>query len=63
VSDDFRFICSVAEFGMLLRESPFKGSANWKQAKELGNSGLGDDEDGYRGEYLKLLEEARYIGK
>jgi Ca-activated chloride channel family protein len=62
VSDDFRFICSVAEFGMLLRESPFKGSANWKQAKELGNSGLGDDEDGYRGEYLKLLEEARYIG-
>jgi Ca-activated chloride channel family protein len=61
VSDDFRFICSVAEFGMLLRNSPLKGNSSWEQARELGNAGLGEDEDGYRGEYIKLLEEARFL--
>lgn len=61
VSDDFRFICSVAEFGMLLRNSPLKGNSSWEQARELGNAGLGEDEDGYRGEYIKLLEEAQFL--
>ena len=61
ISDDFRFICSVAQFGMLLRDSPLKGDSSWEQARSLGYAGLGEDEDGYRGEYLKLLDEAKFL--
>jgi Ca-activated chloride channel family protein len=50
------FAAAVAEFGMLLRRSEFKGRASWSQAVELGRDHRGRDEDGYRAEFVRLVE-------
>jgi len=55
---DFAFAASVAEFGMLLRDSEFKGDANWRNVRELARRGMGEDPDGLRAEFLSLVERA-----
>ncbi len=56
VSDDFRFASAVAMFGQLLRDSDFKGSANYDKVIALAESGLGNDPKGYRHEFVRLAE-------
>jgi Ca-activated chloride channel family protein len=56
--DDFRFAAAVAEFGMLLRESPHKGSATFGQVMDLARGARGADAEGHRREFVKLLESA-----
>ncbi|MCU0607740.1 MAG: von Willebrand factor type A domain-containing protein, partial [Candidatus Edwardsbacteria bacterium] len=58
-SEDFRFAAAVAEFGLLLRNSPFKGSASWGQVIELARTACGADPEGYRAEFVKLAGTAR----
>jgi Ca-activated chloride channel homolog len=60
-SRDFRWAASVASFGMLLRDSPHKGTATWNSTHELAIEGKGDDASGYRAEFIGLLEKAREI--
>jgi Ca-activated chloride channel family protein len=50
------FAAAVAEFGMLLRESAFKGRATWASAQELARKHRGEDPDGYRAEFIRLIE-------
>ena len=57
-SDAFRFASAVAEFGLLLRDSPYKGGASYERAYERAREALGDDEDGRRGELLSLIRTA-----
>ncbi|PTX21495.1 Ca-activated chloride channel family protein [Pontibacter mucosus] len=54
-SDNFRFAAAVASFGMLLRDSEFKGNATYDQVLELAQSALGNDAEGYRAEFIKLV--------
>jgi Ca-activated chloride channel homolog len=56
VSGRLGFAASVAEFGMLLRDSEHKGSASWRQTAELARRHRGDDADGYRAEFVRLIE-------
>ncbi len=58
-SDDFRFASAVAEFGLLLRDSDFKGKASYAQVLEIARSSRGKDPEGYRGEFLRLVDAAR----
>jgi len=58
-SDDLKFAASVAEFAMLLRDSPSKGSSNWNDALQLAKVSQGADLEGYRGEFVKMVEQAR----
>jgi len=60
---DFQFAAAVAELGMLLRESPYKGDATWKTASDLAEDGLGTDPQGYRHEFLKLIQRAQQISE
>jgi Ca-activated chloride channel family protein len=60
-SEDMRFASAVAEFAMLLRDSEHKGRASWEQALSLARSARGDDEQGYRGEFIGLIETARTL--
>jgi Ca-activated chloride channel homolog len=60
-SDDFRFASAVAAFGMLLRDSKFKGSATMAGALELAEASLGSDPGGYRAEFLELVKLADRI--
>ena len=48
---NFCFASAVAEFGMLLRDSPYKAKANWRQVLELAALHRGEDSDGYRVEF------------
>jgi Ca-activated chloride channel family protein len=50
------FASAVAEFGMLLRSSEHKGSATWEEAAALARRYRGDDTDGYRAEFVRLVE-------
>jgi Ca-activated chloride channel homolog len=62
-SGDFQFAASVAAFGMLLRESPYRGGSTWSQVEALARYGKGEDEHGHRAEYLRLVELARDLSK
>ena len=50
------FAAAVAEFGMLLRRSEHSGSAGWTEALDLARRYRGDDADGYRAEFVRLVE-------
>ena len=50
------FAASVAEFGMLLTNSEHKGSASWRQTADLARRHRGEDPDGYRAEFVRLVE-------
>jgi Ca-activated chloride channel family protein len=63
LTTDFQFAAAVAEFGMLLRESPYKGDATWKSASDLAENGLGKDAQGYRHEFLKLIQQAKQLSE
>ena len=57
-SDNYRFSAAVAGFGMLLRDSEFKGNATYPGLKELAQGAMGEDETGYRLEFIHLVETA-----
>ncbi|MCB0477274.1 MAG: von Willebrand factor type A domain-containing protein [Crocinitomicaceae bacterium] len=56
LSEDFKFVLAVAEFGLILRKSKFKGNSNIDEAIELAKAGKGKDENGYRAEFIRLME-------
>jgi Ca-activated chloride channel family protein len=55
LSDDFGFAAAVAEFGMLLRNSEFKGTSNVTHVLNAARAHRGGDEDGYRAEFIQLV--------
>lgn len=62
-SDNFRFAAAVAEFGMLLRNSEFKGAGNYQQVLSLAKSAKGKDSNGYREEFIGLVESTTSLAK
>lgn len=56
VSSDFRFASAVAMFGQLFRDSDFKGEATYDKVIALAKQGLNNDEQGYRREFVRLVE-------
>jgi Ca-activated chloride channel family protein len=57
------FAAAVAQFGMLLRDSPFKADATWADVVRLASSSRGDDRDGYRAEFARLVELAAALDR
>lgn len=60
-SNNFRFAAAVAEFGMLLRNSQYKGDGDYSMVRRLAGNALGSDIEGYRKEFLKLVSTASSI--
>lgn len=60
-SDDFRFAASVAAFGLLLRDSEYKGDATFDKVKALANGAMADDRNGLRSEFLGLVNQAQRL--
>ncbi len=58
-STDFRFAASVAAFGMVLRESEYRGSATLDDVIALARGSLGRDDGGHRAEFVRLAEQVR----
>ncbi|MDB4898960.1 MAG: hypothetical protein JWN53_768, partial [Gemmatimonadetes bacterium] len=57
-SESMRFSSAVAGFGMLLRHSPHAGTLTWQQVMEQARGALGEDEEGYRADFIKLVQRA-----
>jgi Ca-activated chloride channel family protein len=55
-SANLRFAVAVTEFGMILRSSEFKGSASLEGAINLAGRARGEDEEGYRAEFIRLVK-------
>ncbi len=60
-SENFRFSAAVAAFGMVLRESSHGGTLNLDGVHEIARTACGEDPEGYRKEFLRLVREARKI--
>lgn len=54
-SDNLRYACGVAVYGMLLRNSKFKGAATYTLAKQLLQGTQLNVDNGYRQELLELI--------
>ena len=52
---DFQWATAVAGFGMLLRDSPYKGGCSWELVEEIAAGARGEDPRGYRAECLQLM--------
>ncbi len=57
-SSDFAWASAVASFGMILRNSEFKGTATLPAVLEIAESSKGRDQSEYRAEFIKLVKAA-----
>jgi Ca-activated chloride channel family protein len=55
-SENFRFSAAVAGFGMLLRDSRFKGDLTYQKIISVARNSKGEDAGGYRSEFISLVE-------
>ena len=62
-SDNYRFAAAVAEFGLLLRDSSFKGESTYEDVLALAQESLGADAAGFRFEFTKLVETAALLDR
>jgi Ca-activated chloride channel family protein len=60
-SENFKFSAAVAGFGMLLRDSEFKGDTDFDSILKLAQAGRGPDRHGYRAEFIKMVEMCRLL--
>jgi Ca-activated chloride channel family protein len=60
-SGDFQFASAVAAFGMLPRNSPFRGDADYDTVKEIARAASTVDRHGYRSEFLEMVDAARKL--
>jgi Ca-activated chloride channel homolog len=55
MTPELGFSAAVASFGMLLRDSEFKGAATFASARELAERYRGTDRYGHRAEFIRLI--------
>ncbi len=55
-SRNLQWAATVAAFGMILRESEFLDDYSIDQIIAMGKSSKGDDKNGYRSEFIRLME-------
>lgn len=59
--NNLAFASGVAEFGMLLRDSRFKGSSSYESVLGRARAAKGPDSEGYRAEFIRLVDSARLL--
>jgi Ca-activated chloride channel family protein len=62
-SPDTRFAAAVACLGMVLRDTPDRGTASVDQAERLALAGLGADRRGHRARFVEMVRLARSLGE
>ncbi len=60
-SDNFRFSAAVAGFGMILKNSQYQGNVNLEQVLQLAKGSQGTDLEGYREEFIGLLNKTQSL--
>lgn len=62
-SVDFRFAQAVASFGMLLFGSEYLGTSSTGSVLKLARESLGEDQGGYRKDFVKMVEQYEEIAR
>jgi len=60
---DLKFAAAVAEFGMILRDSEYKGNGTFAAVVEWAQEGKGSDATGYRAGFIELVRKAQALKK
>lgn len=60
-SENFRFSAAVAGFGMLLQNSEYKNDLNFDHIIQLAKQATDYDPEGYRKEFIRLVESAALL--
>ena len=61
-SIDFTFASAVASFGLVLRDSEYKGNATLDDVLRAAKQSVGEDPNGYRADFIRVVESARRLG-
>jgi len=62
-SPDLKFAAAVAEFGMILRDSEYKGKGTLGAVLEWAQEGKGNDVNGYRAGFIELVRKTQGLKK
>ena len=62
-STDFKFCAAVAWFGLKLRASKLITNSASEDIKKLAKAGLANDDEGYKAEFIRLIEGAKSLAK
>lgn len=60
-SEDFKFASAVSWFGLVLRDSKYIKDKNLNEIVNLAKQGISKDQDGYRAEFIRLVESYKTI--
>ena len=60
---DLRFAAAVAEFGMILRDSEYKGNGSLQQVVEWAQQAIGADMNGDRADFIELVRKVQALKK
>jgi Ca-activated chloride channel family protein len=63
MGSNLAFASAVAEFGMLLRHSEYKGSSSYDEVLQRAKASKGSDDEGYRAEFIRLVEKAQLLDR
>jgi len=55
-SENLKFSSAVAMFGMLLKDSEFKGTSNYESVIDLADNARNYDREGYKAEFVRLVK-------
>ena len=58
---DFQFAAAVAGFGMLLRDSEYRGDWDYENVMQVAQASIGADTHGFREEFIELVSIARML--
>ena len=61
LSNNYKFSAAVAGFGLILRESKFKGNCSYDMLINLAQQSKGEDKEGYRSEFIRLMKLANHL--
>lgn len=62
-SEDFQFASAVIGYGMLLRQSKFRGHTNWDWVIKTSKANAGEDRLGQRDQFVQLVKTARRLSR
>lgn len=63
MSENMGFSSAVVEFAMLLRRSEFKAESSYDSVLSRAKNNMGDDEWGFKGEFLEIVAKAKGLDK
>lgn len=63
MSADMSFAAAVASYGMVLKDSQYKGTADYPMVKKLAEAGIttGEEQQSYRSQFLEMVEQTENL--